>query len=167
MINPKIIEVIQHSLHRVIVCHDYPIKNLRNFSCINGSGFSGTIEKTNNLSFFINGKLHRSDGPAVITNKFHFYYIYGNLHRQQAPAIVGDNVKAWYRYGKLHREDGPAIEKNNIKLWFFRGKLHRIDGPAIEMNNKRCRYFYKGIEYDKDDWLNIIEENKLCDQCKD
>ena len=40
-------------------------------------------------SWYLNGKLHREDGPAI-------------------ERANGD--KSWYLNGKLHREDGPAVE---------------------------------------------------------
>jgi len=56
------------------------------------------IEYANgNKEWYLNGKLHREDGPASIIN--------GN--------------KKWYLNGKLHREDGPAIEyANGDKSWY-------------------------------------------------
>ena len=49
----------------------------------------------------LNGKLHRTDGPAVE---------YAN----------GD--KYWYLNGKRHRTDGPAIEyANGDKYWYING----------------------------------------------
>jgi hypothetical protein len=39
--------------------------------------------------WFLNGKLHREDGPAVEWT---------------------NGSKSWYLNGNLHREDGPAIE---------------------------------------------------------
>ena len=38
--------------------------------------------------WYLNGKYHREDGPAILWNN-------GNKH--------------WYLNGKLHRKDGPAI----------------------------------------------------------
>ena len=61
--------------------------------------------------WFLNGKLHREDGPAA-------EYITGN--------------KEWYINDLLHREDGPAIDcKDGTKFWFVHGVQHRLDGPAI------------------------------------
>ena len=52
-------------------------------------------------NWYINGKLHREDGPAI-----------------EAP----DGYKAWYINDNLHREDGPAIEwGNGDKEWFIHG----------------------------------------------
>jgi antitoxin component YwqK of YwqJK toxin-antitoxin module len=63
--------------------------------------------------WYINGKLHREDGPAV-------------------EHVSGD--KSWYLNDKLHREDGPAVEQaNGTKYWYLNGKLHREDGPAVEL----------------------------------
>ena len=62
--------------------------------------------------WFLNGKRHREDGPAVE---------YSN----------GDKV--WYLNGKLHREDGPAIEyANGDKSWF----LDSIQYSKEEYGNK-------------------------------
>jgi hypothetical protein len=43
--------------------------------------------------WFLNGKPHREDGPAI-----------------EYP----DGSKFWYLNGKYHREDGPAIEWSGI-----------------------------------------------------
>ena len=52
--------------------------------------------------WFLNGKLHREDGPAA-------EYSWG--------------TKAWYLNGELHREDGPAIEHGNgSKDWYLNDK---------------------------------------------
>jgi len=73
-----------------------------------------TVEVRDNgdKHWYLDGKLHREDGPAVD-------YINGN--------------KSWYRNGRHHREDGPAIEYvSGTKSWYRNGKFHREDGPAIE-----------------------------------
>ena len=50
----------------------------------------------------LNGKLHRSDGPAV-----------------ERP----DGIKEWWFRGKRHRTDGPAIEwVDGTKVWYFNGR---------------------------------------------
>ena len=57
---------------------------------------------TGNKYLFLNGKLHREDGPAI-------EYI--------------DGAKSWYLNGNLHREDGPAIEWNDgSKRWYLNNK---------------------------------------------
>lgn len=48
--------------------------------------------------YFLNGKLHREDGPAI-------EYVNGDLR--------------WYLNGNRHREDGPAIESTNCYFKFF------------------------------------------------
>ena len=51
--------------------------------------------------WWVNGLLHREDGPAVI-------YPNGN--------------KEWFLNGFRHREDGPAIEQaNGYKSWWLNG----------------------------------------------
>ncbi len=65
--------------------------------------------------WFLNGKRHREDGPAV-------------------ELVSGQ--KAWYLNDKRHREDGPACEfANGRKYWYLNDKCHREDGPAVEYAN--------------------------------
>ena len=62
--------------------------------------------------WFLNGKQHREDGPAVEFSN-------------------GD--KHWYLNGKLHREDGPAVEAaNGYKCWYLNGQSH----SEQEFNNR-------------------------------
>ena len=59
------------------------------------------------------------------------WYLNGNLHRVDGPAVEwSDGSKEWYLNGKRHRVDGPAIEcSNGDKFWWLNGKRHRVDGP--------------------------------------
>ena len=60
------------------------------------------IDKYGNKFWYLNGKLHRINGPA-------FEHANGD--------------KSWYLNGKLHRIDGPAIEyANGDKYWCLNGK---------------------------------------------
>ena len=66
-----------------------------------------TMKLWNNTSqaWYLNGKMHREDGPAM---------------------IWADGAKAWYLNGKLHREDGPAvIRANESKSWYLNGELQQ------------------------------------------
>ena len=66
-------------------------------------------------SWYLNGKLHREDGPAV---------------------EYADGTKSWYLNDKRHREDGPALEyADGDKYWYLNDKCHREDGPAREYAN--------------------------------
>jgi hypothetical protein len=71
------------------------------------------VERANgDKRWYINGKLHREDGPAV-------------------ESFNGD--KYWYLNDKLHRTDGPALEyASGTRIWYLNGKKHREDGPAVE-----------------------------------
>jgi hypothetical protein len=70
-----------------------------------------------------------------------FWYLNGKLHREDGPAIEwakGD--KAWYLNNKRHREDGPAIEfSSGSKSWFLNDEylteeeFNRRMTPTVEM----------------------------------
>ena len=56
------------------------------------------VDEYGTRSWYLNGKLHRDDGPAIE---------YASGHKE------------WYLNGKLHREDGPAIEYSyGYKAWY-------------------------------------------------
>ena len=86
------------------------------------------------------------NGLYEVENYGTIYYVNGKLHREDGPAeeyIDGD--KRWRINNKLHRLDGPAIEHiNGNKFWFINGKRHRLDGPAIEYYNGDKSYYIKG-----------------------
>ena len=59
------------------------------------------VDDNGDKEWFLNGKLHRVDGPAV---------------------EYADGSKRWYIDGKRHRIDGPAIEyANGTKCWYLDG----------------------------------------------
>ena len=58
--------------------------------------------KFGDKEWFLNGKRHREDGPAI-------------------ESLNGD--KWWHLNGNLHREDGPAVEyANGYKFWYYQNK---------------------------------------------
>jgi len=65
------------------------------------------------------------------------WYLNGKLHREEGPAVVCENGdKAWWIKGERHRTDGPAIEHaDGSEEWFYEGKYHRINGPALKWTN--------------------------------
>jgi hypothetical protein len=59
-------------------------------------------DKSGNKRWYLDGKLHREDGPAID---------YAN----------GDKV--WCLNGQLHREDGPAVKyADSYKAWYYQDK---------------------------------------------
>jgi hypothetical protein len=68
---------------------------------INKSGIKIKTSKNGTRECFLNGELHREDGPAVERS---------------------NGYKAWFLNGKRHREDGPASEyASGTKLWWING----------------------------------------------
>ena len=53
-----------------------------------------------------------------------YWYLNGKLHREDGPAIeYANGIKVWCLNGKFHREDGPAFENvyGTVK-WFLNDK---------------------------------------------
>jgi hypothetical protein len=63
-------------------------------------------------------------GTAIDTDGTKYWYLNGKIHREDGPAIEGTTgSKYWYRNGQYHREDGPAIEySNGTGYWYLNGK---------------------------------------------
>jgi hypothetical protein len=72
---------------------------------------------------------HREDGPAIERNGEKEWYLNGKRHRVDGPAIEDpDGYKAWFVDGKYHRIDGPAIElPSGNKYWYIDGKKYSAD----------------------------------------
>ena len=82
------------------------VENIFYFESINA--FTGVVkDKDNDIAYYLNGKLHRTDGPAV-------------------EHANGD--KYWLLNGKYHREDGPAVEYHDgDKEWWLNDKSYGYD----------------------------------------
>ena len=62
------------------------------------------INKDGDKSWWLNGKIHREDGPAL---------------------EFADGSKIWWLNGKIHREDGPAVEySDGTKKWWLHGSCY-------------------------------------------
>lgn len=131
--------------------------------------YSVTKDEEGTIEWYVNGKLHREDGPAYETAcGIQEWYQNGKLHRDTGPAVFyprGCRVfpKAlmppnsasphaatyWYQNGLLHRHGGPAIELiDGTKYWYVHGKLHREVGPAVEhANGTNAFYLYDKLQY--------------------
>jgi len=89
------------------------------------------------------------------------WYLNGKLHRTDGPAVEDvDGNKYWYLNGKPHRTDGgPAIEWiDGTKVWFLNNKRHRTDGPAIERANGSKYWFLNGKQVAMEDVLTDPKE---------
>jgi hypothetical protein len=90
-------------------------------------GYTGIVEYPDGgKDWFLNGKLHREDGPA----------------REYA-----DGNKKWYLNGECHREDGPAVEwSEEFKDWYLNNKLVFMEGGIFDA------FFQKAENQDDDDY---------------
>lgn len=78
------------------------------------------------------GLVHRIDKPAITQTDFEAWYLDGELHREDGPAVV-DQVgsQSWFLKGQRHREGGPArTSMYGEQYWYQNNKLHCQDGPS-------------------------------------
>ena len=87
----------------------------------------------------------------VYENGVKEWYLNGKYHREDGPAVeYADGSKFWYLNGKHHREDGPAIEySNRFKEWYLNGnqftkeefnaRKNSCAGKIVEIDGKKYR----------------------------
>jgi len=90
--------------------------------------YTGIAEFTDGvLRYYLNGKLHRTDGPAVITSYGSmYYYLNGKTHREDGPAEIWNNGSIFYYLNDndITKEVEEWIKENNIpKVWNNSHKL--------------------------------------------
>jgi hypothetical protein len=104
---------------------------------------------------------HRLDGPAKEwSDGGKAWYVDGKFHREDGPAVEFSGRKEWFINGKRHRANGPAVEHIYFKEWHVNNKLHRIDGPARELPDGRKEWFVDGEKYSEEDFDQTIQEAK-------
>jgi hypothetical protein len=77
----------------------------------------------------------------VYTNGDKYWYLNGKIHREDGPAIeYASGFKSWWLNNKRHREDGPAIEfSNGEKHWYLNDErlteeeFNKRMTPTVEM----------------------------------
>jgi len=88
------------------------------------------------------------------------WYLNGNLHREDGPALTYGDYQAWWLNGKRHREDGPAIIDGDYHSWWLNGKRHREDGLAV-IDGDYQAWWLNGVEYTEDEFnkkINPVKE---------
>ena len=70
--------------------------------------------------WFQNGKLHRTDGPALIrTDGSEFWYQNGERHRTGGPALIwADGTQHWYQHDKHTNEEEFNKQSTKGKVMF-------------------------------------------------
>lgn len=110
--------------------------------------FTGdTVGSIHSTAYCNYGILHRTDGPALVSEGGIAWCINGKLHRIGAPAFTDNVQEIWSVKGKLHREDGPAVKTEVRHCWLVNGKRHRLDGPAVVSLSTGPEYFVNGKCY--------------------
>ena len=77
------------------------------------------VDDTGNQFWYLDGKYHREDGPAVVyANGYQYWYLNGKSHREDGPAAVYANgEQRWYLNGKelteqeFNRRNRPCVGK--------------------------------------------------------
>lgn len=108
------------------------------------------LKKIKVAKYYLNGALHRLDGPAVIHESGKLeYYKNGKRHRDDGPALIypGGESEHYYIRGVRHRTDGPsATWKDGYVEYRVKGLLHRdpSEGPAVWWSKDRWEYYWRG-----------------------
>jgi hypothetical protein len=116
-------DIVVFKIEDDLISYKSRLKETNLFHSFNGK--PAIVSEREDKYWYINGELHREDGPAIeLANGHKYWYINGKLHRKDGPAVVDRwGSRWWYINGKRHREDGPAIEyADGHKAWWINGK---------------------------------------------
>src|ERR1700691_4077197 len=73
------------------------------------------------IEYYLNGELHRENGPAIIyPNGSIYYYLNGKSHREDGPAAIWNDGTIFYYLNNndITEEVEEWIKENNIpKVW--------------------------------------------------
>ena len=115
------------------------------FSIMSSIAKTKILKNLDQTTYFVNGKKHRLDGPAVESPLVKEWWVNGKRHREDGPAVYYYDKLEWWLNGKRHCTNGPAVEDiNGDKEWWVDGKPHREDGPAIEYNDGYKEWWIEG-----------------------
>jgi len=97
-----------------------------------------------------------------------YWYLNGKIHREDGPAVENSNGdRFWYLNNKRHREDGPAIEyASGDRYWFVNDNLHREDGPAVEYGTGHRVWYLNGKSFTETEFkerMNPAKELTVAD----
>jgi len=140
-------------------------------------GYIGHVNASGTQYWVKNGKLHREDGPALITEDgLQFWYKKGLIHREDGPAVIGadGHQEWWIDNNQYSKEEFDAIHNkytghikfaNGTQKWFKNGQWHREDGPAeIWVTGERF-WWLNGLQYSRDDyWRELHKRGKISDE---
>lgn len=110
--------------------------------------------------WFEDGKLHRSDGPAITyADGTKEWWIRGRRHRQGAASVVvakGARWNNWQPVGHMSSRKrmpltGPA------ELYYSHGQLHNVSGPALRAQGRRDQYWLEGEKLTNHQWQKQAE----------
>jgi hypothetical protein len=67
----------------------------------------------------------------------HYWWLNGNIHKEDGPAVVyTDGCMMWYVHGETHRTDGPAIEwEDGENNWYLDNIHYDTFGKWLAANN--------------------------------
>ena len=111
------------------------------------------------------GTPHNEDGPSEIHPDGSLCWRKnGKLHRTDGPALENEITIEYYYFGLKHRIDGPAriYKKNKTEEWYLGGQLHREDGPAViyfdeYSNEPTFDWYLHGDWLDFEKYLDFVE----------
>jgi len=106
-------------MNYVIIHTKRSIRKMSNYTVSNLLGNGETITKTYNNRHL----LHCENGPAVESRDTKEWWVDGKQHRKDGPAVMINRQNfvrmEWWENGVLHREQKPAVidSDGNLEYW--------------------------------------------------
>jgi hypothetical protein len=109
---------------------------------------------------------HNDHGPSIIhSSGTKIWFIHGKIHREDGPALMTSRSEIWYYQGMIHRLNGPAEDSKEINelcyyIWDKQySKKHY--NKIIFWCNTACNIFKRKL---RNKYIQKLRETNICNE---
>jgi len=112
------------------------------------------------------GERHNEHGPSIIhSSGTKIWFIHGKIHREDGPALMTNRGEIWFYQGMIHRLNGPAENSREINqlCYYIHDKQYtkKHYNKIIFWCKTACNIFKKKL---RNKYTRKLEESNLCNE---
>jgi hypothetical protein len=116
--------------------------------------------------FDVSGERHNEHGPSIINSSgTKIWFIHGKIHREDGPALMASLGEIWYYQGMIHRLNGPAENSREINelCYYIYDKQYtkKHYNKIMFWINTACNIFLKKL---RNKYTQKLEETNICNE---
>ena len=112
------------------------------------------------------GDRHNEHGPSIIhSSGTKIWFIHGKIHREDGPALMTSLSEIWYYQGMIHRLNGPAENSKEINelCYYINDKQYskRNYNKVLFWVRTACNIFKKKL---RNKYTRKLEKTDICNE---